>query len=131
MLYYDGVYVLITGACMLLLLGVVKSLYPESFEPMKITIMSGGSRLEVFRKHINDMVEVGNLAGLVILTGLSFLPMTAKWIWTYIGWGAFRELNLASKRASAITFIVFFVLHSASLPLLFFIASTLGSSYEQ
>jgi hypothetical protein len=127
-LYYGSVRLLIIGTCIILALGVVKSLYPELFEPMKITIMSGGSKKDALLEYINGVSNAGNLASRVILTGISFLPLAADWIWIYIGWGAYRELNLASKHASAIAFIAFFVLSFASLPLFYFIIHALGSS---
>jgi hypothetical protein len=65
------------------------------------------------------MLRAGDVAGPAILTGLAILPMAAGWLWTYIGWGAYRELNLASKRASAMAFIItFFVYFTIITPLL-------------
>jgi hypothetical protein len=120
-LYYGSVRLLIIGTCIILALGVVKSLYSELFEPMKMTIMSGGSNKDALFKYINGVANAGTLANRVILTGISFLPVAADWIWIYIGWGAYRELHRASKRASAIAFIAFFVLSLACLPLFYFI----------
>ena len=68
---------MILGTCLMLALGAVKSLYPELFEPMKMTIMSGGSHKDALLDYINDVGHAGNLARRVILMGISVLPMAA------------------------------------------------------
>lgn len=109
-LYYSGVGLLIAGACLLLTLGMVRSLYPKLFEALKIYILVGGSQGDaLLKQQIDAMVEAGNVAGLLLSALIvGGLPPAAVWIWTYIGWGAYRELNRASKRASAMAFIVNF-----------------------
>ncbi len=118
-LYYSGVGLFIAGTCILFTIGVVRAFYPELYEPLKSWV--GEGKKDIFDK-IYAMYKAGDVDGPAILFGLTALPLAADWIWTYIGWGAYRELNRASKRASAKAFIVTFLGYALITPFLALIA---------
>jgi hypothetical protein len=126
--YFAGVGVLIfVGAGTLIALGIMKLFYPGVFELMTASIGMKKGAYDAFSEKMNAMFA-GDRAGWLMIAALNGFPFVAGWIWIFIGWGAYRELNLVSKWASAAAFIVHFVLSLAILPLLIFMALSMMSS---
>ena len=112
--YFGGPFLLIFGVLVVFALGVLQSTFPELFDCAKNVIMRGGR---------DDGGECHGLLVAILSSDRAFqllfalvplvLSLVVPWVWIYVGWGAYRELNAVSKTRSflaGILYILFVVI---------------------